>query len=106
MRLPFKATETTVPLSSHDDLDTLAARLKKDEALRVSIVAYASGSPEQPSTARRVSLSRALAVRAYLIDKGISNLRITVQAEGNKNAGSDADRVDVFIKSAGGDANG
>jgi outer membrane protein OmpA-like peptidoglycan-associated protein len=49
-------------------------------------------------TARRVSLSRALAIRAYLIDQGIPSLRINVQAEGDKNPGGESDRVDMFVK--------
>ena len=41
---------------------------------------------------------RALSVRAYLIDAGVGNLRINVQAEGDKNPGGDPDRVDVFVQ--------
>jgi outer membrane protein OmpA-like peptidoglycan-associated protein len=48
--------------------------------------------------ARRVSLARALAVRAYLIDQGIDSLRINVNAAGEKNPGGDPDRVDVYLK--------
>ncbi len=56
--------------------------------------------PDQPSTARRVSLSRALSVRAHLIDEGVANLRINVQAEGDKNPGGEPDRVDVMVGAA------
>jgi outer membrane protein OmpA-like peptidoglycan-associated protein len=101
LRLPFRTTETTVPLSMQPDLDKVAATLMRDKALRVVIVAYASGSADQPSTARRISLSRALAIRAYLIDHGVENLRINVRAEGSKDAGKQADRVDLFIKQPG-----
>ena len=100
--ISFKPTETTVPLTVKPKLDDLAAKLKKDESLRATLIAYAAGSGDQASTARRVSLSRALSVRAYLIDQGVGNLRINVQAEGSKNPGGEADRVDVFIQ--GGDA--
>lgn len=76
----------------------MVARLKADEKLTVNILAYASATADQASTARRVSLSRALSVRAYFIDNGINNLRINVQAEGDKNpSGGNPDRVDVYV---------
>jgi len=82
-----------------DPLDKVIKRLKANADERVTITAYASSVGDQPSTARRVSLSRALSVRAALIDAGISNLRINVQAEGDKNPGGEPDRVDLFIQS-------
>lgn len=97
MRILFNTTETGVPLSMKPQLTELATKLKANDKLRVTLIAYASGTPEQASTARRVSLSRGLAVRAFLIDQGISNLRINVQASGNRNPGGEADRVDVFL---------
>jgi len=106
VQIIFRQTETAVPLVVQDQLKGLAQQLTKNEALRVTVIAYASGTTEQASTARRVSLSRALAVRAFLIDQGVNNLRINVQAAGNKNPGGEADRVDIFLRggepSAGG----
>lgn len=92
----FKPTETALPLTMKDEMDKVVARLKADESTRVNIVSYASAAADQASTARRVSLSRALAVRAYLIDNGVNNMRINVQAEGDKNNGGAPDRVDLF----------
>jgi outer membrane protein OmpA-like peptidoglycan-associated protein len=93
----FKPTETSVPLTMKAELDKMAESIKASGGSRVNLVAYASGAEDQASTARRVSLSRALAVRAYLIEKGVDKLAINVQAEGNKNPGGEADRVDVFL---------
>jgi outer membrane protein OmpA-like peptidoglycan-associated protein len=87
---------TAIPDATKPALETLATRMKADTNLRLTVVAHASGTADQVSVARRVSLARALAVRAYLIDQGVDNLRINVQAEGNKDAGTPADRVDVF----------
>jgi len=98
----FKTTETSVPLTYKSELDKIISRVKANDKERVSILAYASSVGDQPSTARRVSLSRALSVRAYLIDAGISNMRINVQAEGDKNPGGNPDRVDVFVQSGDG----
>ncbi len=97
LSIVFKPTETSVPLTMKSQLDEAAEGIKASAGSRVNLIAYASGTEEQASTARRVSLSRALAVRAYLIEKGVDKLAINVQAEGNKNPGGEADRVDVFV---------
>jgi outer membrane protein OmpA-like peptidoglycan-associated protein len=101
LTIAFKSTETTVPLSVSDELNKLAKQMIQNENQRLNLIAYAAASGDQASTARRVSLSRALSVRAFLIDAGVANLRINVQAEGDKNAGGNPDRVDLFIVSAG-----
>jgi outer membrane protein OmpA-like peptidoglycan-associated protein len=50
--------------------------------------------------ARRVSLARAVAVRAYLIEKGVRSLRIDVRALGNRaDTGPVADQVDLLVVS-------
>ena len=43
-----------------------------------------------------MSLSRALAVRAYLIDQGVRSTRMDVRALGSKVGDGPADRVDVL----------
>ena len=49
-------------------------------------------------TALAQALSRALAIRAFLISKGVNQLSINVQALGNQVPSGDADRADVFLK--------
>lgn len=101
LSIAFKSTETAVPLSMKDALDKVAKQLAQHEDQRVTLVAYASSIDNQSSMSRRVSLSRALAVRAYLIDAGVNSIRLNVRAEGDNNPGSgDKDRVDVFIQSS------
>lgn len=97
LRILFATNDTTVPSEVRAQLNAIADQLKNNEAQRISVVAHASGSADQMSTARRVSLARALAVRAYLIDRGVDNLRINVQAEGSKNPDNQPDRVDLFL---------
>ncbi|MEJ0067668.1 MAG: OmpA family protein [Pseudomonadota bacterium] len=63
---------------------------------RIQLLAYADGTPESESQARRLSLSRALAVRSFLIEQGIRSTRVNVQALGIKTAGGPADRVDAM----------
>jgi hypothetical protein len=62
-----------------------------------NVVAYATGTPEDPSTARRLSLSRALAVRSVLMANGISSSRIYVRALGAAGGDEPPDRVDLAV---------
>lgn len=77
-------------------LDGLAQKLKAAPADHISLVAYASGDADQAIEARRVSLARAVAVRAYLIQHGVASTQIEVRALGNRvTDGGSADRVDL-----------
>ena len=49
------------------------------------------------SNARRLSLSRALGIRSYLIDKGVEGTRIDVRALGNKETSGQINRVDLKL---------
>jgi len=77
-------------------LAQLVTRLEHEGDSRIQLLAYADGNAENESQARRLSLSRALAVRAYLIDQGIRSTRVNVQALGIKSAGGPPDRVDAM----------
>jgi len=79
-------------------LQTFATVMQKLPDQHVSIVAYGEGRPDDPSTPRRVALSRGLAVRSVLIHAGLASTRIYVRAVGlpGENAqGAGADCVDV-----------
>lgn len=79
-------------------LDGLAQNLNTKPAERIQLVAYASGGSDTDAAieARRVSLARAVAVRAYLIQHGVPSDRIDVRALGNRvEGGGPADRVDL-----------
>lgn len=76
-------------------LDKLADNLKGDEKSRLQLLAYAS--EDSPSKARRLSLSRALAVRSHLIAKGVRSTRIDVRALGDQIPSGEPNRVDLQI---------
>ncbi|MDE0539490.1 MAG: OmpA family protein, partial [Rhodospirillales bacterium] len=80
---------------SRKALDTLAASLTADPNLRMQLLAYAGEPNLSASQSRRLSLSRALAVRSYLISKGIRSTRIDVRALGNKVPSGTPNRVDL-----------
>ena len=61
-------------------------------------MAYASIDGKSESQARRLSLSRALAVRSRLIGAGIRSTRIDVRALGSRVNGGKANRVDLLLK--------
>lgn len=96
-RLTFGAGAATVENAAGAQLDNVAKALKGNEALRLQLLAYSGGGAQTPSQARRLSLSRALAVRSHLIKQGIRSTRIDVRALGNKSEGGPPDRVDVIV---------
>lgn len=97
VRLGFDSGKAKLPGPAIKQLDAVIAKLTKQTSLRLQLLAYADGASTSGSQARRLSLSRALAVRSYLIEKGIRSTRIDVRALGNQVKGSPADRVDVII---------
>jgi outer membrane protein OmpA-like peptidoglycan-associated protein len=107
--LSFGAVPTATDLSidfagESVDLDSVAeGKLKNviqqmnaaDNMLQVR--AYATGQDGSKSSARRISLSRALAVRSYLMDNGIKPHRVNVRALGSETDRSPVDRVDLIF---------
>lgn len=91
----FPGGQSELPTTDLSSLDALAQHYANTDD-RLQIRAYADGgNADGGSGARRLALSRALAVRAYLIDKGIRSTRIDVRALGTPTDGSPADRVEV-----------
>jgi hypothetical protein len=95
-RVLFGAGSADINDAGRRELSQLADRLGRDGESRIQLLAYADGTPESESQARRLSLSRALAVRSFLIDQGIRSTRVNVQALGIKATGGPADRVDAL----------
>lgn len=65
---------------------------------RVELEAFGGQPGDKSSDARRLSLKRALAVRALLIESGVPAERIDVRALGGADDGGTPDRVDVFLR--------
>jgi len=97
LKVVFAATASKLPNPVKAKLNDLAAMMKKKEELRIQLLAYAGGKSLSSSKARRLSLSRALSVRSYLIGKGIRSTRIDVRALGNKTTEEPLNRVDVNV---------
>jgi outer membrane protein OmpA-like peptidoglycan-associated protein len=93
IRVTFEANSPALSTEARAALDRLAAELIANPERRTTLKAYSAdaGGPET----RRLSLARGLAVRAYLIDKGVARERLDVQALGASADGGPADRVDA-----------
>ncbi len=97
LQIAFAAGEAVLPDGAHVPLAAIAATLANDDTLRLQLKAYAGGGADSASHARRLSLSRALAVRSQLIEQGVRSTRIDVRALGNKSESGTSDRVDVIL---------
>ncbi|MFT5539068.1 MAG: outer membrane protein OmpA-like peptidoglycan-associated protein [Alphaproteobacteria bacterium] len=95
--IAFGAGITAVPAAAEATLNAAAKALKGNQELRVQLKAYAASSKDGESRARRVSLTRALGVRSFLIKQGVQPTRIDVRALGSKVPSGSPDRVDLSV---------
>ena len=109
LRITFGNGQGELSPASEQALKKLVSRVPASETVSYNVLAYAPGTPEDPSTPRRLSLSRALAVRSVLMDAGVPSTRIYVRALGAgtgpggappSSAKAPADRVDVSVLGA------
>ena len=94
LRVGFGAGRSDLNPAAVAALRDLAAPLKADPAATLDVNAWSAGTADDPSTPRRLSLARALAVRAVLISEGIASPRIYVRALGSDGA-APPDRAEV-----------
>lgn len=94
LSIPFEKDKVDVQQTMQAKIADVANAVKSD-GKNIRIVAYASGKADEASAARRVSLSRALQVRAALINKGVDPMKITVQALGN--TGNKGDKAELLV---------
>ncbi len=93
----FASKVSKLDAASAGRLDEIAAGAKTDRSIRLKLLSYAGAAGQTASQSRRLSLSRALAVRSYLIDKGVRSVQFEVQAKGKNLEGGPPDRVDVLV---------
>jgi outer membrane protein OmpA-like peptidoglycan-associated protein len=96
-RIGFNAGSAKLNSDASARLKDVSTSLKKNGALRIQLLAYAGAKDGSASQARRLSLSRALAARSYLIEKGIRSTRIDVRALGNRSGNGPTDRIDIIV---------
>lgn len=81
--------------AAKEELLDLAGYLTQNDDQRIQLFAYASSAGQTGSRARRISLSRALAVRAFLVDKGVRAARVDLRPLGGETKDGPPDRVDI-----------
>lgn len=97
VKVVFNGGDTKLSADGQAAVDQVLGELEKADGVRVQLMAYAVGDDLTASQARRISLSRALSVRSYLIEKGVRSSRIDVRALGDKGEGEPRNRVDVNL---------
>lgn len=95
-RVRFLTGKSEITAQAQALLDELAARLSQS-TVRVRLAAFSGRAGDLSSEARRLSLTRALAIRNYLSTKGVTPDRIDVLAYGGAADGV-TDRVDVLMR--------
>ena len=96
-RLAFASGLSKLDKTSTRLLAKIASGAKSDRSIRLKLFAYADTTDQTASQSRRLSLARALAVRAYLIDKGVRSIQFEVHANGKILKGGPPDRVDIVV---------
>jgi outer membrane protein OmpA-like peptidoglycan-associated protein len=101
VRLVFEAGKTELTPADEAAIQELARAIPTPALESVNVLAYAAGKPDDPSTARRLSLSRGLAVRSVLLASGIPSAQIYVRALGSTPSNGPADRVELMVAPIG-----
>ncbi len=95
VRVTFTPDRADLNPASVASIKTYIDGVPKSDDTTYNVVGYAAGPQSDPSTPRRLSLSRALAVRGVLMEEGVRSEHIYVRALGPAKAGGPSDRVDV-----------
>jgi len=103
LRLTFAPGQSDLSPASSTSIKQLTDTTPTGDDTTFNILAYAPGKPDDPSTARRISLSRAMAVRSALVADGVPSARIFVRALGEQYGDGPPDRVDLDVTGAPGD---
>jgi outer membrane protein OmpA-like peptidoglycan-associated protein len=104
LRLTFAPDQSDLSPESSASIKQLTTTAPPGDDTTFEVQAFAPGKPDDPSTARRVSLSRAMSVRAALVADGVPSARIFVRALGEQYGSGPPDRVDIAVNGAPGAA--
>jgi outer membrane protein OmpA-like peptidoglycan-associated protein len=92
LRLTFASGQSDLSPESVDSIKQFAA---SGGPGTFNVQAYAPGAKDDPSSARRLSLARAMAVRSALVADGVPSVHIFVRALGAQYGSGPPDRVDI-----------
>ena len=97
-RLRFESSTAEILGATRDELELVAIELMRHDD-RIEIQAFAGEAGDVSSAARRLSLTRALNVREFLVERGVLQSRIDVRALGGARDSGPAERVDILLTS-------
>lgn len=97
LTLNFPGNSSDLTGESQKKLDAVIHQMNGMIDGRLQVRGYATGEDGSQSSARRIALSRALAVRSYMMDKGIKPTRVDVKASGSETDRQPLDRVDLIF---------
>lgn len=97
LSLAFDGHSSDLTPDAESKLRNVIKQLSGMPETRLQVRAYAAGEDGSKSSARRISLSRALAVRSFLMDNGIRPTRVDVRALGTETDRSPLDRADLIF---------
>lgn len=97
LRVTFAAGQSELSPASAADIAQFAKAAPGGEGTTFDVRAYAAGAADDPSSARRLSLARAMTVRGALMANGIASARIFVRALGAQYGAGPPDRVDIDL---------
>ena len=90
-RILFEPGSSSLSGPAREALRRVAGTMARQEELAIEVQAYAAGLD-----ARRLSLNRALVVRRFLADLGITPTRVFLRPLGRPRDASTPDRVDIL----------
>lgn len=99
VRIPFPSKESKIDNAIKAAMNAhILPSLQSDSVRRIQLQSYASQKQGRSTlNARRISLSRALSARQYLIAMGIEAKRIDIMPLGDKTDENQEDRIDFLI---------
>ncbi|WP_048862727.1 OmpA family protein, partial [Acidisphaera rubrifaciens] len=97
MRVMFQANHADLTPDTIEALKRFAASVPHAPDVTLDVRAYAATAADDPSAARRLSLSRSLAVRSVLMAEGFPSDRIFLRALGPHFSQGPADRCDILV---------
>jgi outer membrane protein OmpA-like peptidoglycan-associated protein len=100
LTVTFGADGAELNPGSADAIKNFAQSVPQSDAVSFNVLAYSHGQAQDPSSARRLSLARALAVRSALMAAGVPSTRIYVRALGSDSGSGSPDRADLSVMGA------
>ena len=96
LRIEFASGAMAIPTAVLGEIAAIASR-QKASGRRIQLTAHTAQENVSGNDARKLSLQRAFAVRARLLQKGMKDSKIDLLALGAPKDGGPKDRVDIVL---------